>query len=152
MAGRPSKPVEAQSGAMASDEELRRKENETLIAGENDKVNKPAMALTKEQKKIRKNLVELCKAIASNADRYVLDQCAVAIDRLQTMEEMANESPEYFCNKTFQATRKGYFAQFIRLCTELSLSPQSRAKIANALPSNKPKSPIDMIFGSDEDE
>lgn len=152
--GRPSKPVDAQSGAMASEEALRRKENETIIKGESDKVKTPTMALSKTQKKIRKNLVELTKSIASNADRYVLDQTAIAIDRLQQIELMVNEEPELMSDKTLQSTRKNYFSEFIRLCSELSLSPQSRAKIANALPDMKPANPLTQIFGhgGDEDE
>lgn len=150
--GRPTKPVDAQSGAMASDEIERRKENETVIAGDKDKIDKPTMALSKTQKKIRKNLVELTKSIASNADRYVLDQTAIAIDRLQQIELMVNEEPELMSDKTLQSTRKNYFSEFIRLCTELSLSPQSRAKIANNLPGNKTKSVIESIFGDDDDD
>jgi hypothetical protein len=149
---RPSKPVDAQSGAMASAEALRRKENEKIVAGKNDKVSKPTMELTKAQKKIRKNIVEIIEAIASNADRYVIDQAAVAIDRLQQIEKMVNEEPDLMCDKTLQNTRKNYFSEFIRLCSELCMSPQSRAKVANAMPDSRPKNPIAEIFGDDEDE
>lgn len=69
--------------------------------------------------------------ILGNLDIYILTKCSIAIDRLQELEEKVNKRPGLKFNKDFISSKKLYDADFYRCCNELSLSPQSRAKISN---------------------
>ncbi len=64
-------------------------------------------------------------------DCYVLAECAVVIDRLQQLEMLINNNPELLTDKDIMAIRKGYTQDYFRLCNELGLSPQSRAKLGS---------------------
>lgn len=152
--GRPTKPISLQKGAITEENTLKRQDGEKEIGGENDKIDIPTMKkLTANQKKIRKEIVALTKQYIYNADRYVLDHFCIVIDRLQNMEIMTNKEPELLTDKTFQSTRKNYFSEFARLCNELALSPQARAKLANgtSLTGGQGTNPVNKIFGDDDD-
>ena len=64
-------------------------------------------------------------------DIYTLAEGAVVIDRLQQLEMMINDNPELLTDKDIMAIRKGYTQDYYRLCNELGLSPQSRAKLGS---------------------
>lgn len=69
--------------------------------------------------------------LLSNLDVYILSKCVVAIDRIQYIEKKINMNPKLLLNSKFMANKKNYDSDFFRCCNELSLSPQSRAKLAN---------------------
>lgn len=72
--------------------------------------------------------------ILGELDIYLLTQCSIAIDRLQEIEKMLNDAKFMLGTKEGNALIKAkdsYTRDFFRCCNELSLSPQSRAKIAN---------------------
>ena len=55
----------------------------------------------------------------------------IAIDRLQEIESMINDDFELIKNASLMSAKDKYTKDLYRCCNELSLSPQSRAKLAN---------------------
>ena len=64
-------------------------------------------------------------------DTFILTTCVIAIDRLEFIEKRINDKPSLMHNKECMKIKDTYTKDFIRCCNELSLSPQSRAKLAN---------------------
>ena len=151
MAGRPAKPVKQQSGTLTKENRERRQLAEDSICSEKGNVMRSTMKLTKKQKAIRRKIVEQIRDTLRDTDRFILDQCAIAIDRLQTLEQEINDNPEVIFRKNFISIKKEYFSEFVRLCGELSLSPQARAKLANARTPEK-KNPLEGLVGSDDED
>ena len=60
-----------------------------------------------------------------------MNTCAIAIDRIQTIETAINEDYKLISDKDLRMTAQRYTQEFFRCCNELSLSPQSRAKLSN---------------------
>jgi len=102
------------------------------LRGGTDKIS-PPKHLNARQKKIFKYIVKELEAsqILGNLDIYVLSQAAIAIDRLQEIEKMINEDTTRMFDKEVLAAKDKYTKDFFRCCNELSLSPQSRAKLGN---------------------
>ena len=97
-------------------------------------VPKPPAYLNKNQKNIYKNIVKMLEKakILGELDGYLLSVCAVAIDRLQYIEKAFNQRPELmWTNDKLLSAKDKYTKDFFRCCNELSLSPQSRAKLGN---------------------
>ena len=109
-----------------------RKKNEEILKGNADKV-KPSSHLSKEQKKIFRQIVKELEAsgILSNLDVFILDKAAIAIERMQAIDKMINEDIELIADGKLRLARQSYSQEFFRCCNELSLSPQSRAKLSN---------------------
>lgn len=150
--GRPAKPLDAKTGAITKEEAAFRSDVETALKGDSDRIYKASMKLTKSQKKIRKLLLKELEKVLSNVDCYILDQCCIAIDRLQYIEEKVNENPEIMFRKDIISAKKQYFSEFVRCCSELSMSPQARAKISTALLPKKDneKNPLRALMDDDE--
>ena len=148
---RPAKPVQLQSGAMTKADRQRREEAEKKISPDATAVQLPTMGLTERQRKIRKRIVKEMRGVLKNADRFILDQAAIAIDRLQTLEEKINEDDQIVFTKNFISVKKEYFSEFVRLCNELSLSPQARAKLANAQ-AEQQENPLKALVGGEDDD
>lgn len=130
---RPCKSASMLTICSQTKEEIRvREAQEKQLKGDGNKVIPPGF-LNKEQRRIFRSIVKELEpsGILGNLDVYILTQCAVAIDRLQTMEQMINEDPELLTNSCFMASKDKYSKDLYRCCNELSLSPQSRAKMAN---------------------
>ncbi|MCM1364693.1 MAG: P27 family phage terminase small subunit [Faecalibacterium sp.] len=149
--GRPCKAMATKSGAMSRVESDARTEIEEAISGGKEQISRATMPLTKDQKRIRKKLVAELKNVLTNVDCYILDQCCIAIDRIQKLEQLVNEEPQKMCEKGILSAKKQYFSEFVRLCSELSMSPQSRAKIANAMTAPVAKNPILQLLSDDDD-
>lgn len=149
---RPAKPVDTKTGAMTKDEVQFRSDVEKVLKGDSDRINKASMKLTKNQKKIRKLLLKELEKVLSNVDCYILDQCCIAIDRLQYIEDLVNENPEKMFRKDIISAKKQYFSEFVRCCSELSMSPQARAKISSSLLPKKEKenNPLRALLDDDE--
>lgn len=75
-----------------------------------------------------------------------------AIDRLREIEQRINKYPELMFQDSVRNTRKEYMQNFFRICNELGLSPQSRAKLGSlAVKKDKADSdPILKLFGGEE--
>lgn len=150
--GRPSKAVATMTGVITKEEEERRIKNEESLKGGKDKVGKAPVWFSKEQKKIRKELVKELEKVLTNIDCYILNQAVIAISRLTEIEKKINENPDELTQKTLISAKKQYANEFFRCCSELSMSPQSRAKLANALPSqSQSKNPLAALLENDDE-
>jgi P27 family predicted phage terminase small subunit len=128
--GRPSKNVGVSSKNLTKEEKQVRKQTEEKLKGGSDKISPPS-SLTIKQKKFFKAVVKELKpsGILSNLDVYVLAAFAVAKDRLDHIEKLINENEKLLLDKNLMSAKDKYSKDFFRCCSELSLSPQSRAKL-----------------------
>lgn len=152
---RPSKPISMQSRHNTKEEIEKRKKQEERLKGLSDKI-KPPKHLTKNQKKIFKFVVDQLKAsgILSNLDIFMLTTCAIAVDRINEIEEMINKEPILLRDKDLMGSKDKYSKEFFRCSNELSLSPQARAKIAglNLQAKEKEDDPLIKALKGDDDE
>ena len=151
--GRPAKVVDVQSGEVRKDVRQARKAEEKKLKG--DAVNvKPSFPLSKEQKRIFNKIKGLFEELdmLGELDCYVLTEAAVVIDRLNQIEKHLNERPDLLYDRDICNTRKEYMQNFFRICNELSLSPQSRAKmgIIASDKDSQDSDPILRLFGGEE--
>ena len=145
---RPAKSVSVSSKHFTSSEKNSRLENEKNLRGDSDKLRPPAY-LTAAQKKIFRYIVKNLEAsgILGNLDIYVLTECSICIDRMQTIEKQLNEKNSL--DPVLISVKEKYTKAFFRYCNELCLSPQSRAKLANMNP-EKEENPIFDILNDDD--
>lgn len=132
---RPTKSVAMRSGHISKEEREVKLNNEKLLRGNGDNI-KPLSFLTKAQKDIFKNIVQHLEesGLLGNIDVYVLSQAAITINRIHDCERNINETGifdyEGQANPAIKV-KESYMREFFKLCSELSLSPQARAKIAS---------------------
>jgi P27 family predicted phage terminase small subunit len=138
---RPTKAVTTMSRHNTKKEIQERLENETKLKGNSDKL-KPPSYLTLSQRKIFKYIIKELETseILGNLDVFILTQCAISIDRLQTIEQKINDNIMLLCDSAFMASKNKYTSDLFRCVNELSLSPQARAKIGNMNLNKKEKS------------
>lgn len=129
---RPAMSAKVTAKHLTASEKNTKIEIEDMLKGSSDALSPPGY-LSDTQRNIFNYIVgNLTKSgILSNLDVYVLAECSIAIDRMQYIEKQVNENPDLLENSTLMATKDKYTKNFQRYCNELSLSPQSRAKIAN---------------------
>lgn len=129
---RPSKSVKTMSKNLTKEEKEVRLETEEKLRGRGDNISPPKY-LNARQKKIFNYIVQELEAskILGNLDVYILATCAISIDRLQEIEKLINKDIERILDKSLMAAKEKYTKDFFRCCNELSLSPQSRAKLGN---------------------
>jgi P27 family predicted phage terminase small subunit len=129
---RPSKSVKVQADGYSKDKIETKLQAEEKLRGTGDQL-KPSAHLDAAQKKIFYKIVNELKssALLGNLDVYILDTCAIAIDRLQEIELLINNDINNLVNKSLMAAKDKYTKDFFKCCQELCLSPQSRAKIGN---------------------
>lgn len=151
--GRPAKNVELLSKHLTKEEKKKRQEMENQYNVSNDKVIAPEY-LTDKQVEIFNYIVYELKesGIVGNLDVFILATCAIAIDRLQEIETRINQKFGLISNNTIMAAKDKYGKDFYRCCTELSLSPQSRAKLANINMNKKEDDPLLEALKDDEDD
>lgn len=127
--GRPTKAVDTLSKHLTKEEYEARKKAEEKLKGGTDKI-KPPTHLNAKQKKIFRYIVDELEEseILTNLDIFILENCAISIERLQTVERILNKN---LMDKNALRIKESYTKEFFRCCNELSLSPQSRAKLAN---------------------
>lgn len=129
---RPSKSVKVMSKNLTKEEKDIRIETEEKLKGGADNISPPTH-LNASQKKIFYYIIEQLKesGILGNLDTYILSQAAISIDRLQKIEKMINKDINKIYDKDLIKAKSEYTKDFFRCCNELSLSPQSRAKLGN---------------------
>lgn len=129
---RPAKSVDTMSKNLTHEEYQARKESEILLRGGCENLEPPEY-LTDSQKELFEYIkAELEEAqILGNLDVYILSKCAIAIDRLQAVEEKINKNNALMFRKEVMSVKDKYDKDFYRCCSELSLSPQSRAKLSS---------------------
>ena len=117
---------------ITKEEKKDRLEGEQRLKGNEDNISPPGY-LNKKQKSIFRYIVKNLEAsgILGNLDIYVLTTCCIAIDRLQEIETLINEDFSKLYDKALLSAKDKYTKDLYRCCNELSLSPQSRAKLAN---------------------
>lgn len=152
---RPTKVIESQSRHNTKEEIQARKETEQRIKGLADKIGRPPTYLNKEQKKIYKFIIDELQAtnLLTNLDVFILSTCAIAVDRLKTIETLINKNIGSIVNKDLMSSKDKYTKDLYRCCNELSLSPQSRAKLGSIALSNKEKEEdpvLKTLRGEDE--
>lgn len=129
---RPAKAVGTMSKHLTKDEIANRTSEENKVTP--NKKPSPPSHLTDEQKAIFNficNELEESKILCS-LDNFVLATCAIAVDRLNYIENRINASNGEMFEKDVMTAKDKYTKDFFRCCNELCLSPQSRAKIALA--------------------
>ncbi len=129
---RPSKSVKVMSKNLTKEEKELRLETEEKLKGGADNISPPTH-LNASQKKIFNYIIEQLKesGILGNLDAYILSQAAISIDRIQKIEKMINKDINRIYDKDLLKAKSEYTKDFFRCCNELSLSPQSRAKLGN---------------------
>lgn len=129
---RPSKSVKVMSKNLTKEEKELRLETEEKLKGGADNISPPNY-LNSRQKKIFNYIVEQLKesGILGNLDIYILSQASISIDRLQEVEKIINNDISKLYDKDLIKVKSEYTKDFFRCCNELSLSPQSRAKLGN---------------------
>lgn len=129
---RPSKSVKVMSKNLTKEEKELRLETEEKLKGGADNISPPTY-LNARQKKIFDYVVDQLKEsnILGNLDIYILSQTSIAIDRLQQIEKLINKDINRIYDKDLIKAKSEYTKEFFRCCNELSLSPQSRAKLGN---------------------
>ena len=151
---RPCKNVNLISKHLTKEEKEKRQENEELLRGKADNIIPPDY-LTKNQVQLFnyiKNELEESKLL-NNLDTYILTTCVIAIDRLQFIESRINSKPGLIMQKQIMSAKEKYTKDLYRCCNELSLSPQSRAKLANInlQAKQEQEDPLLKILRDDED-
>lgn len=126
---RPTKSVAVMAKHLTKDEIAKRKEQEEKLRSGTDKI-KPPSYLSKKQKEIFNYIVSELEniGILTNLDVFILEKCSVALDRIREAEIILNDD---LLNSTALKIKESYSKEFFRCCNELSLSPQSRAKLGN---------------------
>ena len=151
---RPRKPIDLQSKHNSKEDIEAQKQAEEKLKGDNDKI-KPPKHLTSSQKKIFKYIVTELKAcgILTNLDVYILADTCINLDRMNHIDTMVNKDVSLLSDRKLMSTRKDCESAFFRCCNELSLSPQSRAKLAglNVQAQLNEEDPLLKIWGDDDD-
>ena len=105
------------------------------------------------------------KDILSNLDVYLLNQTAITIERLESIEKEINNASKVTDENgkeqdkldvkliiNLKSARDMYSKDFFRCCNELSLSPQARAKLSISAPPPKKKTLMDILSEEDNDD
>lgn len=145
---RPTKAANMTSGTYRKDVLDARKSNEEKLKGQSCSI-KPPPYLSAAQKKIFRYIVSNLgnSGILGNLDVYVLAECSICIDRMQDVEKKMNENG---IDPALVKVKDSYTKAFFRYCNELSLSPQSRAKLANLSLQAKEENPLMKVLEDDD--
>lgn len=130
---RPCKSAKVLTECSQTKEEIEtRIDQEEILRGGTDKLE-PLDHLNDNQKEIfnyiKSELEE--SGLLGNLDVWIVSKCSIAIDRLNEIERKINEKPKLLFRKEILSSKDKYDKDFYRCCNELSLSPQSRAKLSN---------------------
>lgn len=130
---RPAKATGARSRHETKNESDSRQKIENAIRGEGGRPQAP-QHLTKEQKRIFRSVVKELESsnLLGSLDTYILATFAIAVDRMTYIESAINENPKKLSDSGLMKAKEKYAKDYYRCCTELCLSPQSRAKYSSA--------------------
>lgn len=151
---RPAKAVSTLSKKLSKEDAAAREAAEAKIS--TGEPPTPPDYLTDAQQEIFETVCTDLKesSILCSIDNYVLANFAIAVDRLQNIERSINATPEKMLEKSVMAAKDRYTKDFFRGCSELCLSPQSRAKmaLANANAEKEKSNPLlKIIEGLNDD-
>lgn len=127
-----AKPIELVAGHRTKEEIESRKENQERLKGDSSRII-PTQRLNENAERIFYSIKDEMKnsGVLSNLDSYILTQLSGAIDKLEYLDSALEKKPALIFNKDFKSSKKLYFDIFTKCCNELSMSPASRAKLAN---------------------
>ena len=103
---RPAKTVKAKTGTITKEEEAQRLQIEDKLRGKNDKLV-PPLYLTESQMAIFNYIMEELQEadILGNLDLFILAQTAIAVDRLQELDQQANQNKDRLFENAFRQAR-----------------------------------------------
>lgn len=147
---RPAISAKVTAKHLTNDEKNMKISTEDKLRGDADELTPPSY-LSDVQKEIFLYIVKNLESsgILGNIDVFVLADCSICIDRMQSIEAQINSEPELMSNSSLIATKDRYSKNFQRYCNELCLSPQSRAKIANINLQGKEENPLLELLKDD---
>ena len=153
---RPCKVIDSQSRHNTKEEIEKRKAAEEAIKGSDDKINNPPTYLNDKQKEIYKYIItELADTnILNNLDVFILCTFYISFERLHFIETTINKNTSLIMNKDIMSAKDKYTKDLYRCCNELSLSPQSRAKLGSLALQNKEEreDPLLKILKGEDDD
>lgn len=151
---RPCKVISSQSRHNTKAEIEERQQAEEDIKCKNDKIKFAPQHLNENQKNVYDYITnELADTeILANLDVYILTTCCIAVDRLTYIEDLINKKPAALLNKNLMSAKDKYTKDLYRCCNELSLSPQSRAKLGSLALANKDKREDLVLQALQEDD
>ncbi len=85
--------------------------------------------------------------ILGEPDRETVKLAAIAIARLEIIDDMIRQDPELLTDKNINAIRKNYEDQFFIFSRELCLSPAARSKISLLARNKKQEDPLIKLIG-----
>lgn len=140
--------VKTTSKAMSKEDRSIRLEVEETLKGA-DLTRKPPKNLNRRQKAIYTWLYDnLAPAdILSQLDLVTITNACVIIERLEKLDKELENPESFLMDKNLHAMRKDYFAQYLKICAELCLSPAARAKMGT-LAVNSKKAAEDPLLGA----
>lgn len=153
---RPAKSIAMQSDTtrISKEEASIRKEAEEALRGGCESL-KPPKRFSKRRKKIFRDVVSELneRGILGNLDQYVLEKFVTSVDMLEQIDERIDSDIESLDNSRLRSAREMYSRDFFKCCSELCLSPSSRAKAAvqRAEGKKKPTSVFDALGDAFED-
>ncbi|MDQ0149134.1 phage terminase small subunit P27 family [Eubacterium multiforme] len=130
---RPCKSAKVLSECSQTKDEIQERiEYENKLRGNGDKIYPPKF-LNENQRDVFNYIKDELKesGILSNLDIYILVTCSIAIERIQYLENKINDNNGLLFKSEIMSAKDKYSKDFYRCCNELSLSPQSRAKLSN---------------------
>jgi P27 family predicted phage terminase small subunit len=128
---KPSKSANLMSKKLTKAEKQKRLENEDNLKGDSNSIA-PPKHLNANQKKLFNYVVDELRAsgILGNLDVFILELFAIATDRLQAIEKSINKNFQLIYDKGLMASKSKYTTDLVTAINQLSLSPQSRAKLS----------------------
>lgn len=129
---RPAKAVNVQTKNLTNAEKEAREFLESAVKGRPGDLSPPGH-LTETQKGVFRNIVEGLEdsGILGALDVYILTTCAIAIDRLASIESEINAHRGLLSDSAYMGSKDKYTKDLYRCCNELCLSPQARAKLGS---------------------
>ena len=153
---RPAKAIASKTGKIGKEEIEQRQQVEDNLRASADKLVPPDYLTESQVNVFNYVLSELEEAkVLGNLDLFALSQLSICVDRMQQIEQQVNENPDYLIDSKLMQTRDRYARDFLRLCNEFCMSPQSRAKLSISTVKagqEKKKTLIELINEDDEDE
>lgn len=138
--GRPAKPVNVNAKHLTAEEKKTRGSAESTLRGASDKLEPPGWLNDRQQDIFRYVVSEMeAGGILGNVDVFVLTQFSVAVERLEEIERSVNQDRSTLYDKALMAAKTKYTDDFKTGLRELSLSPQSRAKLGGMALAQKQK-------------
>ena len=153
--GRPAKAVATKTAKISKDETEQRLQIEDQLRGDTDKLVPPLYLTEKQIEIFNYILTELETAkVLGNLDLFALSQLSICVDRMQQIEDQINQNMDLILESKLMSARDRYARDFIRLCNEFCMSPQSRAKlsISTVKPGQEKKKTLMELLNEDDDE